>query len=220
MTKATCLRCGGELPTPVGGAGEKVVVVCQQCGSQLQVRVPSRVGAETVSQPRFVAGELTAEQETADVAAVAAVAEVADAAEVEEVEEEDPRETTLAVGARAPNLDLGTGSTRARRTAIAVEGSLILAGAIAGENRLRLTEAHTVVGRGGADIIIDDPALSRRHFEVETRGNEFFIRDLDSSNGTFVNGDQIRETPLSAGDKIQVGETTLTFTTREYVPLD
>ncbi len=89
-----------------------------------------------------------------------------------------------------------------------------------GEGRLPLARTKTVVGRDGVDIVIDDEALSGRHFEVEARGNEFFIRDLDSSNGTLVNGNRVRAAQLAVGDKIQAGQTSFIFRAVEVIPFD
>ena len=45
------------------------------------------------------------------------------------------------------------------------------------------------IGRGqGSDILINDFAISREHAIVEIRGADFYLKDLDSSNGTFING--------------------------------
>lgn len=89
-------------------------------------------------------------------------------------------------------------------------GFLIL-GAQPGSERVRLTSARTLFGREGADVDLDDPAVSRRHFQVEVAGREFFIRDLDSSNGTWVNGERIRYTELADGDEVRAGRTFLVF---------
>ena len=76
----------------------------------------------------------------------------------------------------------------------------------------RLTEARTLLGRGAdATISLTDPALSRHHAEIVFGGNEFRIRDLQSSNGTLLNGSEVEEYALHNGDKITVGETIMKF---------
>jgi len=63
-----------------------------------------------------------------------------------------------------------------------------------------------VIGRSGtADITIADPLLSRHHLMVRGSQEGGVLLDLDSSNGTFVNGRLIRETPLASGDKVKLG---------------
>ena len=54
--------------------------------------------------------------------------------------------------------------------------------------------------------------ISRRHAEVFYEGDGFFLRDLGSTNGTFVNGEQISgHQQLSAGDKIEIGSSIIIF---------
>ncbi|WP_404351205.1 DUF3662 and FHA domain-containing protein [Phycicoccus jejuensis] len=82
--------------------------------------------------------------------------------------------------------------------------------------RYPLMGAMTILGRDdSADIILDDPGISRRHSElrVTTDGPHFVttIRDLGSTNGTFVNGERITSTHLSDGDRVTVGRTSVSF---------
>lgn len=68
------------------------------------------------------------------------------------------------------------------------------------------------IGRGAdVHIRIDDEFISRTHCEVSLREDRVFIKDLDSHNGTIVNGQRVQETNLTTGDKVQLGETHLTF---------
>ncbi|MFL6177726.1 MAG: FhaA domain-containing protein [Ornithinibacter sp.] len=82
--------------------------------------------------------------------------------------------------------------------------------------RYPLMGAITILGRDdSADIILDDPGISRRHSElrVTTDGPHFVttIRDLGSTNGTFVNGERITSEHLQDGDRVTVGRTSVTF---------
>jgi len=58
-------------------------------------------------------------------------------------------------------------------------------------------------------VVLSDPNVSRRHAQVVRRDNAVFIVDLDSTNGTQLNGSAIKESPLADGDRIAVGETVL-----------
>ena len=74
--------------------------------------------------------------------------------------------------------------------------------------------AITVIGRDdAADILLDDPGISRRHSEIRVTYDGphqvITIRDLGSTNGTFVNGDPIGTAHLSEGDRITIGRTHL-----------
>ena len=75
-------------------------------------------------------------------------------------------------------------------------------------SRLRVT-----IGRSARnDLCIPDPFASRVHAEVRNEGDEYFLQDLGSANGTLYNG-SIVETPitLSRGGRIQIGETEIVF---------
>ena len=86
---------------------------------------------------------------------------------------------------------------------------------IAGD-RYPLLGSLTTLGRDEtADIVIDDPGVSRRHSEIRvtTDGPHLVtsIRDLNSTNGTFVNGDRISSQRLQDGDRLTIGRTSATF---------
>jgi pSer/pThr/pTyr-binding forkhead associated (FHA) protein len=71
------------------------------------------------------------------------------------------------------------------------------------------------IGRApGCDIVLDDKNVSRRHAEIRRRGPVVVLIDLDSTNGTIVNGRRVREHPLADGDRISLGESRLTFERR------
>ena len=67
----------------------------------------------------------------------------------------------------------------------------------------------TIVGREPInDVMFPDPEVSRRHCRIVQQKGEYFIEDLNSTNGTFVNGRRIYEiTRLSSGDIVDFGET-------------
>src|SRR5688572_16260848 len=73
---------------------------------------------------------------------------------------------------------------------------------------VRLTAERTVVGRGDdATVQIDDPDASRAHAEVVREGDRFVLRDLGSTNGSFLEGRRVREAALCDGDLIRFGGT-------------
>ena len=71
----------------------------------------------------------------------------------------------------------------------------------------QLPAAITILGRRiDCDLRIPLKEVSRRHCEIELAESQLMIRDLDSSNGTYVNSQKIeQETILNAGDAIQIG---------------
>ena len=64
-----------------------------------------------------------------------------------------------------------------------------------------------VIGRSPdhSGMAIDDKRLSRKHCEIRRQGPVFIIKDLDSRNGTRVNGETVSEKPLKHGDEISLG---------------
>ncbi|MGE3241761.1 MAG: ATP-binding protein [Pirellulales bacterium] len=80
-------------------------------------------------------------------------------------------------------------------------------------SRFRLDESLVTIGRGTANTVqLHDTEVSRDHVELVRRGDKFVLKDLGSSNGTFVNGRQIREHELASGDQVQLGRTLLLYT--------
>ena len=96
-----------------------------------------------------------------------------------------------------------------------VEAYLLILGASPGQERRPLVRAKTLFGRKGSDVVLEDPAVSNTHFQIEAFGKEFFVRDLESRNGTYLNGNKVRYSQLLPGDQVTVGKTTLIFRTSD-----
>ena len=94
---------------------------------------------------------------------------------------------------------------------------LVISGTLAGK-LIALTEP-IVIGRGAdADVRIvkEGMLMSRKHCRLFLEDGEAYVEDLQSSNGTFVNGKRIARQRLQDGDKIHLGDTTiLKFTSNE-----
>lgn len=65
----------------------------------------------------------------------------------------------------------------------------------------------TIIGRGEADIVIQDVESSRQHAQIEIAGDRILLRDLDSTNGTFVNDDKITVAELDNHSEFRIGTT-------------
>ena len=80
-------------------------------------------------------------------------------------------------------------------------------------NRLRIT-----IGRSARnDLCIPDPFASRVHAEVRNEGDEYYLQDLGSANGTLYNGAIVDSAiPLTRGGRIQIGETEIIFNDGPY----
>ena len=76
-----------------------------------------------------------------------------------------------------------------------------------------LTRLRTTIGRSVRnDVCVFDPFASRFHAEIRQQGDNFWLQDLGSANGTFCNGELVRSPVLlTPGDEIQIGETIILF---------
>ncbi len=73
-------------------------------------------------------------------------------------------------------------------------------------------EGKVRIGRSEeSEIILVDPSVSRAHAVVEVRGGEPVVRDVGSTNGTYVNGRRVRSRPLRDGDELLFGDTKMRF---------
>jgi DNA-binding winged helix-turn-helix (wHTH) protein len=81
------------------------------------------------------------------------------------------------------------------------------------DQTLALIEGANIVGRDPrCDVWVDASGVSRRHARIAVGADEVSIEDLQSSNGTFVDGRRLTSPrPLADGDRIELGEAALTF---------
>ncbi len=80
-------------------------------------------------------------------------------------------------------------------------------------SRFELTASVVPIGRdSGNRIQLHDTEVSRRHAEIRRVDDRYLLVDLNSSNGTLVNGKPIREQFLNSGDQVQIGRTLMLFT--------
>ena len=80
------------------------------------------------------------------------------------------------------------------------------------DQKLALPKGRTRVGRGSeADVKLNDRTLSRIHLELLFNGEKAGVRDLGSTNGSFLNGQKFQEGPLVNGDTIACGNTEIRF---------
>lgn len=82
---------------------------------------------------------------------------------------------------------------------------VVLAGPRRG-SELPLHRPRVVIGRAmEADLVFQDETVSREHAAIAFRGGSFVVEDLGSSNGTWVNGEQVAVQALRHGDRIKLG---------------
>ncbi|XZE43853.1 ATP-binding protein [Pirellulaceae bacterium SH467] len=79
-------------------------------------------------------------------------------------------------------------------------------------HQFTLQEGVKRIGRDSqCEIHLSDSETSRHHAVIEFREGQYWIRDLGSSNGTFVNDQRVSESKLTSGDRIQIGKQMLLF---------
>lgn len=80
----------------------------------------------------------------------------------------------------------------------------VMSGKSSGQEHV-VARPRVIVGRLGADVAIDDPEISRWHCALEVRNNVVMLRDLDSRNGVYVNGQRVREAQLAHQGEFNIG---------------
>jgi diguanylate cyclase (GGDEF)-like protein len=84
--------------------------------------------------------------------------------------------------------------------------------------RMPLARNAFEIGRSAkCDLFIDQESISRHHARISYEGTGYVIHDLNSTNGTFVNDAQVKESRLRDGDQIQIGRSILKFMTGENI---
>jgi pSer/pThr/pTyr-binding forkhead associated (FHA) protein len=86
----------------------------------------------------------------------------------------------------------------------------VVEGANEGESA-SLDDAPILIGRGSdASIRLDDDYVSTRHARIASSGDQWFVEDLGSTNGTYIGSHRLTQpTTLQLGTKIRIGKTTL-----------
>lgn len=95
---------------------------------------------------------------------------------------------------------------------IGAQAELIVeTGSLAGM-RFLIDRPLVAIGRSeNNDITLEDEMASKNHCRIITQGDNYLVEDMGSSNGTIVNGEQVNTHVLSDGDKLFLGQTTITF---------
>jgi len=117
---------------------------------------------------------------------------------------------------RTRKLDRREGGTTLSEFLTKWRASLVvLSGADAG-NEFALERPSVSLGRGpGVELAFVDEAMSRTHAAVEWSDGGFRVRDLGSSNGTFLNGGDVQASDLANGDRLELGEHRFQFVLEE-----
>ena len=116
------------------------------------------------------------------------------------------KDTTKVVNVQELAEDAKTLPLEGRRFSLAV-----LSGPVSGQV-LPIIKSVFVIGRAFGDLVVPDTEVSRKHAQIEfTEDGKIILKDLGSTNGTFVRGERITEVPLEDKTEFTVGKTSLMF---------
>jgi pSer/pThr/pTyr-binding forkhead associated (FHA) protein/tetratricopeptide (TPR) repeat protein len=116
-------------------------------------------------------------------------------------------------GAESPSIEFADGDAKTK----VLSNSKVLAKLHFPEGTanfldVELNEGEVSLGRGkNCNVILEDKKASRKHAIIRRSGAGFTLQDLESANGTFLNGVQVSEQELYGGDVIRIGNTEITF---------
>ena len=90
----------------------------------------------------------------------------------------------------------------------------VIAGPDAGHTVV-LTKPRVIIGRKGAEFGLNDPEISRHHCVLEFRDRSVNLKDLDSTNGTFLEEERVRAAVLQDGSEFRVGSSIIRLNFRK-----
>jgi predicted Zn finger-like uncharacterized protein len=207
-----CTSCGKRYtldPARLGGRRE-ASVRCTSCQSVIKVTLPEVIPAEWWGEgPPPAPASHPASSEAAASRAAAPGPHVAPAG--------DPASVAAAAGDRTSRLSADAALLAApghvaagalempagRRVSLAV-----LDGPDLGRI-FRVEQPSVTIGRGDAEVHLEDGEVSRQHARLEMRGGRAVVRDLGSTNGTFVDDVKVAEAEIENRGEFRVGQTRL-----------
>src|SRR5471032_1670529 len=86
-------------------------------------------------------------------------------------------------------------------------------------NHILREEVMTIGRMKGNTLALDDSSVSVSHAKITQKNGDFFLKDLNSTNGTMLNGQSINETRLRDGDQLKFGEVVAYFRLEPLNPL-
>jgi len=202
----TCAKRYNLDPSRLGGRRE-ASVRCTGCQSVIKVALPEVIPAEAPEEgppPAPAAGPAAA----ASVEATA-VAPSAPAA--------DPLAAAAAAGDRTSRLAADASLLAAPGHVAAgplamPEGTRVSLAVLDGPDLgriFRVEQPSVTIGRGDAEVQLEDGEVSRQHARLEMRGGRAVVRDLGSTNGTFVDDVKVAEAEIENRGEFRVGQTRL-----------
>jgi predicted Zn finger-like uncharacterized protein len=188
------------------GGRPKVKTKCAKCGGTIEIENPL-MGAMTLPPGNLspAASPPPAEPEAPPEVLQTKRNLVAEASGGREKREEEPEYGSATVtGANLHKMG-AIELPKDKRFSLAV-----IQGAATGQI-YQITKTRTTLGRSGADINLDDPEASRQHAALEILGETAILRDLGSTNGTFLDLERIDQQVLTNQMEFRIGSHVLMF---------
>lgn len=205
----TCPSCAARYKFDEAKLGDrpKAKTKCAKCGATIEIENP--LLAAMTLPPAFVPAE-------------------APPPEPKRKREEPTREVPVLSGAgaaRATGEEDQVGDATVTGSSLHQSGGIalpkdrrfslaVIQGAGTGQIH-QITKSRTVIGRSGSDFNIDDPEASRQHASVDIVGEAAVLRDLGSTNGTFIELDRIEQEALTNQMEFRIGSHVLMFIVTE-----
>lgn len=184
MIRVACPNCQTKYKFDEAqfGGKSRVQAKCKKCGGTINIGVAeaTAVSASTTGSPK--SSEDTSQDTTARVKRLRS--------------DEAADEATITGPAVAEVLGLPDD----KKYSLAV-----LQGKASGQI-FEINKVRTIIGRADCDLVLDDPEASRQHASLEILGARVVVSDLKSTNGTFVDGQQIDQTELENHNEFRIGE--------------
>ena len=99
-----------------------------------------------------------------------------------------------------------------KQARVRVSAYLDIVGINGERNGVELNRSQVYIGRDPeCEVHIPTTTISRQHVRIFCRGEEYHVEDLDSTNGTYINGVKVKRCVLRNNDQITVGDITITF---------
>ena len=76
----------------------------------------------------------------------------------------------------------------------------------------RFEKPRAVLGREDADVLVEDPEISRQHCALEIKDRVIRLKDLDSTNGTYLDDERVRAAELQSGAEFRIGSSIVRVT--------
>jgi len=185
MIRVACPTCQTKYKFDEAQLGGKsrVQATCKKCGGKIDIGVAEATAVTASASRALESSDETSQDNTT--------------ARVKRLRSDEPADEATITG---PAVAEVMGLPEDKKYSLAV-----LQGKASGQI-FKINKVRTIIGRADCDVVLDDPEASRRHASLEILGSRVVVSDLKSTNGTFVDGQQIDQIELENHSEFRIGE--------------